>query len=87
MLRTFFQSYDEANPPDRIAMLRTVPGGSVVAFFTEQVLWRAQRTFFGITLLELKRALDFARSEMAELRHAMGALEAEIAQTRALLRT
>jgi hypothetical protein len=87
LLRTFFQRYDEGdNPPDRVALLRELPMGSVLAFLTEQTLWRTQRNFFGITLLELKRFLEAARREASKLRSSMDALEAEVAQLRERIR-
>jgi hypothetical protein len=87
LLRTFFQRYDDGdNPPDRVALLRELPMGSVLAFLTEQALWRTQRNFFGITLLELKRFLEAARREADRLRSSIGALEAEVADLRARVR-
>lgn len=86
LVRTFFQSYDEANAPDRIAALRQLPLGSVVSFFTEQTLWRSQRNFFGITLVEVKRLIESARAESEALRAQMTGLETEIASVRALVR-
>lgn len=87
LVRTFFQSYDEANPPDHIAAIRQLPFGAVVSFFTEQILWRGQRNLFGITLVEVKRLVEAARGESEQLRRQMAALESELTQVRALARS
>lgn len=82
LLRTFFQSYEESNGPDRMVALRDRPGGAVIAFFAEQALWRFQRSAFGITLREVQRLLDLARTETDQLRAGIESLAAEVAELR-----
>ena len=84
LVRTFFQSYDESNPPDRIAALRQMPMGAVASFFLEQALWRGQRNVFGITLVEVKRGIDAAQGDATALRAQMARIQTDLAEVRAL---
>lgn len=86
LVRTFFQRYDDAESPDHIATLRSIPGGSLVTFLTEQVLQRTQRNFFGITLVEIKRVLEYAKQEAADLRASFAELHGQIDEVRSLIR-
>jgi hypothetical protein len=89
LVRTFFQRYDDGtgSKQDPISVLRKLPMGSLAAFFAEQALWRTQRNLFGITLTELSRLVEAARSEAAALRQSMTALEAELESVRAAVRS
>lgn len=88
LVRTFFQRYDDGAgaAPDHMSVLRSLPLGSVAAFFSEQALWRAQRALFGITLVELKRLSDLAREEAQTLRAEAERLQGEVTFVRAELR-
>ena len=80
LVRTFFQRYDDGAgaAPDHMSLLRSLPLGSVAAFFTEQTIWRSQRRMFGITLVELKRLSDLAREEAQVLRDEAAHLQTEL---------
>jgi hypothetical protein len=86
MLRTFFQKYDDQEEGvSRIAALRALPFGSAAAFFFEQILWRVQRSAFGITLMEVDRLLELATQEAAALNRDLDGLQNEVSELRALL--
>ena len=61
-----------------------MPMGAVASFFLEQALWRGQRNFFGITLIEVKRLVEQAQGEAAALREQMASIQTEIAGIREL---